>query len=235
MSPLAAAAEFDPIDQRLVERDIDPHRSTGIGKQRDGEQHGTGFDGRGDILVEQNLVYGACRWHASACALNGFHVLAKRHGGIRNSLFHRVPSREAPFDVRKPYAEGAVRLLFDDSHIVRRHCSDTPRLSRYDLSISLAHPSGPPAGQLVDPPHETGRQIPSRVGHSDDRVPLGMLECVMIAVDPIENPAVILQHPDQLATVPFHAARFRSIAQNTALDLGHARAGATPVRVYNSK
>ena len=118
--PSCSGSRVDPIDQRLVERDVDAHRSAGIGKQRHGEQHGTGFDGRNHILIEQNLVYRTRRGHASAGALNGFHVLAKRYRGIRNSLLHRIPSREAPFDIRKPYAEGAVRLLFDDSHIVHR-------------------------------------------------------------------------------------------------------------------
>ena len=54
-------SRVDPIDQRLVERDVDPHRSAGIGKQRNGEQHGTGFDGCSHILIEENLVYRARR------------------------------------------------------------------------------------------------------------------------------------------------------------------------------
>jgi hypothetical protein len=116
--PSCGRSRVDPIDQRLVERDIDPHRSAGVGKQGNGEQHCAALDGRVDILVEQNLVYGARRRHVSARALNGFHVLAKRYRGIRNSPFHRIPSREASLNVRKPCAESAARLLFDDSHIV---------------------------------------------------------------------------------------------------------------------
>jgi hypothetical protein len=50
---------------------------------------------------------------------------------------------------------------------------------------------------------------------------------VMIAVDPIEHPAVILRHPDQLAAVPFHGTRLRSIAENPVLD--PAQVGAMPI------
>jgi hypothetical protein len=168
--PSCSRSRVDPIDQRLVERDIDPHRSASIGEQGNGEQHCAALDGRDDILVEQNLVYRARRRHASACALNGFHMLTKRCSGIGNSLFHRIASRETPLDVRKPYAKGAIRLLFDDSYVVHW------QTIRRGLQCVSPPPCGEGSGVGVNSEshasyfHPTPNPSPSRGGESAQRV-----------------------------------------------------------------
>src|SRR5262245_15526086 len=60
------------VDKRLVERNVDPQRSSGIGKQWHSEQRSAALDRRGDIVVGQNLVNGARQRNTTARALRGF-------------------------------------------------------------------------------------------------------------------------------------------------------------------
>src|SRR5215510_3331382 len=84
------------------------------------QQHSTCFDRSRDIFVAKYVIDRTCRWHRSARTLDGFHVLTKGCDGIRDPFLHRLAGRETSLDVRKPDAEGAIRLLFDDSHIMHR-------------------------------------------------------------------------------------------------------------------
>ena len=181
----------DLIHESLVERDVYPHGPAGIGKQRNGEQHSPSLEGCFDILVAQDIVYAARRRYVSSRAFNSLRMLAKGSCCIGNGLFKGVTRRKASLNVWKPDAESAVGFFFNNRYILCRH--------RFDALLSR-----PPASQLVNPANETGRQIFSRVRHGDDRLRPRMLERVVIAVDPIENPSVPLQHCDQLAAVSFH-------------------------------
>src|SRR5262245_59731851 len=121
---------IDLIDQSFVERDIDTHRSPGIGKQRNSEQNGACFNSSNNIFVAKHVIGGTRRCHPPACTLDCLDMLTKSHSRIRHSFVHRLSSRETPLDVGKPDAEGAVRLFFNDSYIVHRHSVDTPPRTR---------------------------------------------------------------------------------------------------------
>jgi hypothetical protein len=185
---------IDLIDERLVERNVDPDSSAGVGKQRDREQHSPSFNGSFDIFVAQDRIGCSRRRHLPARALQRFCMLTKSRSCIRDSLFQGLTRREASFDIWKPDAKGAVGLFLHDRYIMRRHCFETSSHIR----------SRTPAGQLVNPAYESSRQIPSRMRHGDDCFPLGMLECVVITIHPIKHPSILLQHPDQLTAVSFH-------------------------------
>jgi hypothetical protein len=181
----------DLIHQSLVERDVYPHRSAGIGKQGNGEQHCSLFDGCSDTLVAKDIVYVASHRNVSSCTFKSFRMLAKGSRCIDNGFVQGVTGRKASLNVWKPDAESAVGFFFNDCYVLRRH-------------RSAALLSRPPAGQLVDPAHETSGQIFSRMRHGNDRLRFRMLERVVIATNPIKHPPVPLQHRDQLAAVPFH-------------------------------
>ena len=187
---------IDLVDQRLVERNVDPHRPSGIGEKGYRKQQSTCLDRSSDILVTKNIVHGARRREPSAGAFQRFRVLTKSRCRIRDSFLQCVTCREAAFYVRKPDTEGAICFLFNDSYVVGRH-----RLVALNF-----HLSRPPPRELVDPSHESGRQIPSWMRHGDQDLPPGMLEGVVIAVHPIKLPSILLPHPDQLAAVSFHRA-----------------------------
>ena len=92
----SSSSSIDPIDQCLVERDIELHRPTGIGKQGNGEQHGSGLNGRGHILLEQNLVDRARQRHASACALDTLHMLTQRTAAFATASSTVSPAEKHP-------------------------------------------------------------------------------------------------------------------------------------------
>jgi hypothetical protein len=196
----------DLINQCFIERDIDAHRSSGIGKQRNSEQHGACFNSRNNIFVAKHVIGGTRRRHGPTCALDCFNMLSESCCRIRHSFVHRLSSRETSLDVREPDAKSAIRFFFDDSDIMHRHPVDTP---------PRTHRSGPPSGRFVNPPYKPGRQISSRMSHGDDLVSSRMFERVVIAAHPIENPTVLFQHLDQLAAVPFHKAGLQASPKNS--------------------
>jgi hypothetical protein len=184
------SGSVDLINKTLIERDVYPHGPACIGKQGNGEQHRPLLDGRSDILVAENVVCAASQREVPSCAFKSFRMLAKGSRRIGNSFFQGISCRKASFDVRKPDAERAIGFFFNDRHVLGRHL--------------FAAFSWSPAGQLVDPAHQTCRQILLWVRHGDDRLSFRMLERVVIAADPIKNPSVPFQHRDQLAAVSFH-------------------------------
>jgi len=184
------SCSVDLIYETLVERYVDPHGSTGVGQQRNREQHSSFFDGNSDVLVAQDLVYAASAREVPSCAFKRFRMLAKCSRRVGNGLFQSVARRKASFDIWKPDAERAVRLFFNDCYV----------LCRYFHAVL----SRSPTGQLINPAHQTGRQIFSWMRHGYDRLRFRMLERVVIAADPIKYPSVPLQHCDQLAAVSFH-------------------------------
>lgn len=212
----------DLINKALIERNVYPHGPAGIGKQGNGEQHSSFLDGCFNVLVAENLVYATSRSDMPSCAFQRFRVLAKSSCCVRSGLFQGVACRKASLHVRKPDAECAVRLFFNDGYVLCRH-----RL--------VALLSWPPAGQLINPPHKTGRQIFAWMRHGDDSLSFWMLERVVITADSIKNPSILFQHRDQLAAVSFHrpppkaseaaAGGSRSFAQRraTSLRLGLSR------------
>jgi hypothetical protein len=115
---------IDLVNERLVERNIDPYGSTGIGKQRNGEQHGPPFNSCFDILVTKHGICDSCWRKLSAGAFQRLSMLTKRCRCIHDGFFQGFAGREAPFDVRKPDTKGAVGLFFDNRYEVRRHCFD---------------------------------------------------------------------------------------------------------------
>ncbi len=185
---------IDLVDECLVERNIDPHGPTGIGKQRNSEQHSTCFDGCFHVFVPQDQIHGTCCRQSSPRAFKRFRMLTKSSRRIRNCFFQGFACREASFHIRKPDAESAVSFFFNDRYVIHRHCLETSSYLR----------SRTPASQLVNAPYQSDRQIPPGMRHGDDYVPLRMLVRVVIAIDPIKHPSILLQHPDQLAAVSFH-------------------------------
>jgi hypothetical protein len=223
---------IDLIDERLVERNVDPNSSTCIGKQRNSKQDSSCLDRCLDILVSQNNIRGTRRRHLPTCTFQRLCMLTKSGNRIRDSLFQSLTRRETSFDIWKPDTKGAVGVFLHDRYIVRRHCLETSSHIR----------SQPPAGQLVNPAYESGRQIPPRMRHGDDCFPLGMLERVVIAIHPIKHPSILLQHPDQLAAVSFP---YPPPKQSREIDLGCSirrqakdrspTAGSLLTRVYNQQ
>jgi hypothetical protein len=201
------SSNVDLIHQSLIERNIYPHGPPGIGKQRNGKQYCAPLDGCSDIPIAQDIVYGASRRYVPPCAFKSFRMLTKSGCCIGDCLFQGIACRKASFNVWKPDAEGAVWFFFNDGDVLCRH--------RHDVLLSR-----PPAGQLVNPAHESGGQISSRVGHGDDDFPRRVFERVMISVNSIENPSILLQHRDQLAAVSFH----RPLQSITRSDLPRLRA-----------
>ncbi len=113
----------DLIDQPLVQRNIDAHRSSGIRQQRHDEQHGTRRKRFRHLGLAARLVDRSCRRHRASGAFERLGMLAQGRRGIRGRLRQGVAGREAAFDIRKPDAESAVGILFDDGHIVCRHAA----------------------------------------------------------------------------------------------------------------
>lgn len=184
------SGSVDLIDQSLIERDVYPHGSAGIGQQRNGEQHSSFLDRGFDVLVAKDAIYVASRSKVSSGAFKRFRMLAQGSRRVGNGFFQSVACRKASLDIRKPDAEGAIGLFFNYCYVLCRH--------------RFAFFSRPPPGQLVNPAYQTGRQVFSRVRHGDDRMRFRMFERVVIATDPIESPSVSFQHRDQLAAVSFH-------------------------------
>ena len=175
----------DLIYQSLVERDVYPHGSAGIGQQRNGEQHSSFLDGGSDVLVAEDIVCVARGRQRPPCALKRLRMLAQSSRRVGNGFFQGVACRKTSLDIRKPDAEGAVRFLFNNRYIMCRH--------RFVAFLRS------PTAQLVNPAHKTGRQIFSGVRHGNDRLRIRMLERVVIAADPIKKPSIPFQHRDQLA------------------------------------
>jgi len=191
--PTCCGSVIDLVDERLIERNIDANRPASIREQRNSEQHGSRFDRRFDVLVAQDNVRGTRRLWPLARTFQRFRMLTKSRSRIRNSFFQGLASRETSLDIWKPDAKGTIGLFFHNRYVMRRHCFET----------SSCLWSRTPTSKLVDPTHEPSRQIPPRMRHGDDHIPLGMLERMMVAIDPIKHPPVLLQHPDQLAAVSF--------------------------------
>jgi len=188
--PSFRGCSIDLIDETLVERDVYSHGPAGIGQQRNGEQHSSFFDGSSDILVTEDLVYITRRREVPSCAFKRFRMLPEGSRRIDNRFFQGVARRKASLDIGKPDAERAVGLFFNNCYVLCR-C--------FHALLSRS-----PPGQLVNPAHQTCRQIFSRVGHGYDRLRFRMLERVVIAANPIKYPSVPFQHCDQLAAVSFH-------------------------------
>jgi hypothetical protein len=188
--PARGSSCIDLINERFVERNVDPYSSAGIGKQWNSKQDSPFFERCFYISVTQNIVRAPRSRQSSSGTFKRFRMLPQRNGRIASSLFQCVTRRETSFHVRKPDAEGAVSFLFHNRHVTRRHC----------FQIS----SRPPAGQFVDAAHQSNRQIPPWMCHRNDHIPLGMLIRVVITVNSIKRPSILLQHPNQLAAVSFH-------------------------------
>jgi hypothetical protein len=184
------SCSIDLIYEPLVERDVYPHGSTGIGQQWNGEQHSSFLDCGSDVLAAEDLVYAASTREVPPCAFKCFRMLAKGCRRVGNGLFQGVAGRKASLDIGKPDAKRTVGLFFNDCDVLCRH---------FHVLFSR-----PPAGQLVNPVRQTGRQIFSWVGYCYDRLRFRMLERVVIAANPIKYPSVPFQHRNQLTAVPFH-------------------------------
>jgi hypothetical protein len=206
--PSRRSCIIDLVDKRLVERNIDSDCPPGVGKQRNSKQNCSCFNGRLDIFVAQDCVDKARCRQLSARAFQCFGMLTQSHRRVRHCFFQGLARRKASFNVRKPDAKSTVGILFNYSHVVRRHCH----------RASLQLPSGAPAGQLVNSARQPDWQIPSWMSHCDNFFPLRMLEGVVIAVHPIKHPSVLLQHSDQLAAVSFHCSRPISLHGSIAAD-----------------
>jgi len=192
------------IDQPFIEGDIDPDRATCIAQQRYGEQYSACSHRRLHVLIAQNIIDCTCRRHRSTGALQGFDVLAQGRRSICGCLCQCVACREASFHIRKPDSESAIGVLLDDRYILGHHthvflCRSEvlPGLLRQELLW-------PPSRQLVDTTHEADRQILTRVRDRNEWLPIRVLERVVIPTYAIKYPAILLQHPDQLAAVAFH-------------------------------
>jgi len=210
--PACRSCHIDLIDKRFVERNIDSYGPTGISKQRNSEQDGPRFNRRLHIPVLQDIIDGTRRLQPTTSALNRFSVLTQSDGCVPNSLFQSLARRKASFYVREPDAEGAVRVLFYNCYVMRRH--------RFKSCLRLS----PPAGQLVNVAYQSYRQISLGVRHGDYHVPLRMFERVMIAVDTIQHPSISFQHPDKFAAISFHVPapkqRRESLESLNAFDQG---------------
>jgi hypothetical protein len=187
---------IDLIDEPFIEGDVDPDRATGIAQQRHREQHSTCSQCRLHLFIAQDIIDRTCRRHRSTGALQRFYMLTQRRRSIRRRFRQSIPCRETSFHIRKPDSERAVGVLFDDCYILDRHDRSDPW-----------QPSWSPSGELVDPSHEPDRQILTRMRDRDERLPIRMFERMVIAAHAIQNPTILLQHPDQLAAVSFHVAR----------------------------
>jgi hypothetical protein len=191
--PARRGSHIDLIDKRFIQRNIDSYGSPGIGKQWHCKKDRSSFERCLYIFVTQHIVHFAWRRQQTSRAFKGLRVLPQCSCRIRNSFFQRLAGREASLHIRKPNAEGAVSLFFNNSYITHRYFSKT--LSR------------PPAGQFVNAAHQPDRQISPRMCHCNDQVPVRILVRVVITVDPIKHPAIPLQHSNQFSAVSFQALR----------------------------
>jgi hypothetical protein len=167
------SSRIDLINERFIKRNIYSNSSASISKERNGKQDSPSFERYLYFSISHNLVYASCCRQSSACAFNRFDMLTQRSSCIANGLFQRVTCGKTSLHIRKPDAKSAVYVLLHHSHVARRH--------RFKSS-------GPPAGQFVDVPHQSDRQISSRMGDRDDHIAIRMFIRVVIAIDPIKHP-----------------------------------------------
>jgi hypothetical protein len=145
---------IDLVDKRFIERNVNSYGSTSICKQWNGKQNSSSFERYFYFSITQNIINTTCWRQSLACAFKGFRMLPQSNGRIPNSLFQCVTRRKTSLHVRKPDAEGAVSVLFHNSHVTRRH----------SFQIS----SRTPAGQFVDVADQPNRQISPWMCHRVD-------------------------------------------------------------------
>ena len=215
---------IDLIDETFIKRDVDPDRAAGIAQQRHGKQYRTCCQCLSYIFIAKDVIDHASRRHQSTSALQSFNVLTQCRRRIRGSLCQGVACREASFHIRKPDSERAVGILFDDRYILGCHARIFFHASKVLSGPVRQGPSWPPSRQLIDASHKSDRQILARVRDGNEWFPIRMLERMVIAAHAVENPTILLQHPDQLAAVSFHVAHLvegdRDLAAKFMLDLG---------------
>lgn len=85
------------------------------------EQHSSILDGSSDILVAEDIVHAASRGEVTPSTFKSFDVLAKGCRRVDNGLFQRVACRKATLNIRKPDAERAVGLFFNNRYVLCRH------------------------------------------------------------------------------------------------------------------
>ena len=93
-SPLRSGS-VDLIHQSLIERDVYPHGSAGIGQQRNGEQHSSLLNRGSDVLVAKDVIYVASRSEVPSGTFKRFRMLPQRNRRIGSGLFQRVTGRKA--------------------------------------------------------------------------------------------------------------------------------------------
>ncbi len=201
------------VYETFVERDINANRATGIAQQRHGKQDGTYSHSLPDIVVAQNVINRTGWRHRPTGTLQCFYVLAQSRRRIRGRFRQSITRRETSLHIRKPDSERAIGVLLDDRYILGRHAHIFFHRNDCEL-LSDPHwqPSWSPSRKLVDPSHEPDRQILAWVRDRYERLPIRMLERVVIPAHAIQNPTILLQHPDQLAAVSFHVATSSSAA-----------------------
>ena len=79
------------------------------------------FDGGSDVIVAEDLICAARHGQVLSCAFKSFRVLAKGSRRIGNGLFQGISCRKTSLDVRKPDAERAIGLFFNDRYVLCRH------------------------------------------------------------------------------------------------------------------
>jgi len=93
-------------------------------------QHSARFNGLSNIFVAEHIIDGTRRRYLLACTLDRLDMLTKSGSRIRHSFLDCLSSRETSLNVGEPDAEGAIRLLFDDGHIMHRHRVGAPHHSQ---------------------------------------------------------------------------------------------------------
>ena len=197
---------IDLVNEPFVEGDINSDRSTGICQQRHGQQKSATRRRGSHVLVAHDVIDCPRRRDRSASTLQGFDVLTQGHRGIRGRFRQSITRRKTSLDIRKPDAECTVGVFLDNRYVLRRHARIISHNHWTSLSGQSRRASRPPSSQFVNAPHESNRQILAWVRDRNEFLAVGMLERVVISIDPVENPSVLFQHPDQLAAVSFHMA-----------------------------
>jgi hypothetical protein len=206
---------IDLIDETFIEGDVDPHRAPDITQQRHGKQYGSCCQCLSYIFVTKNVIEHACRRHRSTSALQCFYVLTQCRCRIRGGFCQGISCRETSFHIRKPDSERAVGILLDDRYILSCHARIFLHYSKVLCGSPRQRSSSPPSRQLIDTSHKSDRQILARVRDGDERLPIRVLERMVVAAHAVENPAILLQHPDQLPAVSFHVATSSRAAGNS--------------------
>ena len=85
------------------------------------EQHSPLLDRGADVLVMEDIVYATRCRDVPSNTFKRLRMLAQGSCRVGNGLFQSVAGRKASIDIRKPDAERAVGLFFNDRYVLCRH------------------------------------------------------------------------------------------------------------------